>query len=364
MPTLALPTVLTHQFSHLILTWFDQCGRKDLPWQQPVSAYRVWISEIMLQQTQVSTVIGFFERFIQRFPTINSLAAAPIDDVLHLWSGLGYYARARHLHAAAQLIVSNYHGKLPSDLDQLQSLPGIGRSTAGAILALGYQKQAAILDGNVKRVLSRFHAIDMPPSTSTGLRQLWQLAEQYTPEQRVADYTQAMMDLGALVCTRGKPRCSDCPLTGSCLAYQTGTQSLYPIAKPRRELPIKAINMWLFYDLEAKTVLLEKRPPVGIWGGLWSFPESTIMLKLNDISQQYGLTTTKALQALPSFRHTFSHFHLDITAWLIPITKRTLTIEDNSSFIWYRLNGSETRGLAAPVTRLLQTLVEYCNTLA
>src|SRR5690606_6541720 len=213
---------MSDDFAQRVLVWFDQHGRKHLPWQQGITPYRVWLSEIMLQQTQVATVIPYFERFIARFPDVQSLAAAPIDDVLHLWTGLGYYARARNLHRCAQTIVRDYGGEFPASVAALSELPGIGRSTAGALASIAHQQRAAILDGNVKRVLARHHAIDGWPGTTQTLSQLWQFAEQHTPDKRSDHYTQAMMDLGATVCTRSKPACDHCPVADSCIAYAQG----------------------------------------------------------------------------------------------------------------------------------------------
>ena len=219
--------------------WFEQNGRKDLPWQHPRDPYRVWVSEIMLQQTQVATVIPYFERFLGSFPDLDALAGASLDDVLHHWSGLGYYARARNLHRCAISIVENYEGRFPCDQTALESLPGIGRSTAGAIRSLACGQPAAILDGNVKRVLARHYAIEGWPGKSHVQKRLWEVSEKLTPEKQCADYNQAMMDLGSMVCSRGRPACHQCPLSTTCLAFAQGNPSAYPHSKPRRELPVK-----------------------------------------------------------------------------------------------------------------------------
>ena len=226
-------------FQQNILAWFDQHGRKDLPWQQDITPYRVWLSETMLQQTQVATVIPYFNAFVEKFPTIECLAQAPIDEVLHRWSGLGYYARARNLHKTAQLIVEK--GRFPDTLDELIALPGIGLSTAGAILSIAFKKSHPILDGNVKRVLTRFKAVSGWPGNSQVNKELWAISAHLTPIERVADYTQAMMDLGATICTRSKPACEDCPLESHCLARITGTVSLLPTPKPAKTLPVKQL---------------------------------------------------------------------------------------------------------------------------
>jgi len=257
-----------------LLAWFDTHGRHDLPWQHPRTPYRVWISEIMLQQTQVSTVVPYFERFLQRFPDVHSLAAAAQDDVLALWSGLGYYARARNLHRAAQHIVERHDGKFPTTLEAWLALPGIGRSTAGAILAQAFEQRQPILDGNVRRVLARYHAIDGWPGDRAVQDQLWKRAEAATPHRRIADYTQAIMDLGATVCTR-TPRCNQCPLSTGCGAHRLGRTADFPGRRPRKTLPVRLTAMLVLRD-ENGRILLVRRPPTGIWGGLWSLPECGI----------------------------------------------------------------------------------------
>ena len=259
-------------FSQSVLTWFDKHGRKHLPWQQNITPYRVWLSEIMLQQTQVATVIPYFERFTAQFPDVHSLAIAPIDQVLHLWTGLGYYARARNLHRCAQTVVAQYDGEFPSTVKTLCELTGIGRSTAGAIVSIAFQQRAAILDGNVKRVLARYHAVEGWPGQTETLNQLWEIAEQYTPDKRANDYTQAMMDMGATLCMRTKPSCERCPLQSGCIAYAQGAQNRYPSKKPKKDIPVKSVQLLMLRD-PAGDILLQQRPPQGIWGGLWSFPE-------------------------------------------------------------------------------------------
>jgi len=229
------------QFQRAVLAWFDQHGRKDLPWQRDLSPYRVWVSEVMLQQTQVATVIPYFERFMAAFPRVEALARADIDAVLHLWTGLGYYARARNLHRAAQLVVSDYQGRFPTELEPLQALPGVGRSTAGAILSIACGGRAPILDGNVKRVLSRCFAVPGWYGQGAVAKRLWALAESYTPSERVADYTQAMMDLGATLCSRARPQCPRCPLQGSCLAWAAGEPQRYPESRPRKAVPLLGV---------------------------------------------------------------------------------------------------------------------------
>jgi A/G-specific adenine glycosylase len=331
-------------FSKQVLNWFDQHGRKDLPWQQAISPYRVWVSEIMLQQTQVNTVIPYFQRFIARFPDIKSVAEAAQDEVLHHWTGLGYYARARNLQRAAQIIETTHNGIFPSDIDTLMSLPGIGRSTAGAILSLAFKQPAPILDGNVKRVLCRYHAI---PAAE------WALAESLVSTQRPADYTQAMMDLGATVCTRTKPKCTTCPLSTDCMAHVQSQETLYPAAKTRKTIPVRSVQMLLLCN-EQGEILLEKRPPAGIWGGLWSLPECDSQENIEQYCQQrYGCRVVSQ-ETTSAFRHTFSHFHLDITPVKLAITNWNSMIMENARITWYHPNRSSQLGLAAPVKQLLE----------
>ncbi|MGB1880849.1 MAG: A/G-specific adenine glycosylase, partial [Gammaproteobacteria bacterium] len=255
-----------------VIAWFEQHGRRDLPWQHPRTPYRVWLSEIMLQQTQVQTVVPYFIAFTERFPSLPALAAADIDAVLHLWSGLGYYSRARNLHRAARLVVEQHDGELPDSVEALEALPGIGRSTAAAIVAQAWDRPAAILDGNVKRVLARYHAEPGWPGDSAVLRRLWTLAEAHLPTTRACDYTQAMMDLGATVCTRSRPACPACPLREDCSARASDSQTRYPGPRPRRTLPERQTTFLILID-DHNRLLLERRPPAGIWGGLWCFPE-------------------------------------------------------------------------------------------
>ena len=343
-------------FSQRVLDWFDLYGRKNLPWQQSVSPYRTWVSEIMLQQTQVSTVIPYYEKFMQRFPTVCDLANAPIDDVLHHWSGLGYYARARNLYKTAQIVCSEMSGEFPKDSDALESLPGIGRSTAGAIASLSMNLRAPILDGNVKRVLARFAAIDGWPGQAQVLGKLWELAELYTPDQRVAEYTQAMMDLGATLCTRSKPQCDACPLSDACLAYAQNDWQRYPGKKPKKTLPVRTAH-WLVLTNEEGEVLLHQRPPTGIWGGLWSFPELPEGQAIDAYCRdQFGLEVTVG-EKLPVRRHTFSHFHLDIHPQQLLLRKRGCVAFEGNDLVWYNTHRPDARGLAAPVARLLDELI-------
>jgi len=344
------------EFSDKVLTWFRQYGRHNLPWQQDKTPYRVWVSEIMLQQTQVSTVIPYFERFMAAFPTVDTLAKADEDSVLHHWAGLGYYARARNLHGAARIIHEKYAGQFPETVDALSELPGIGRSTAGAIISSAMNKRAVILDGNVKRVLCRYHCVDGWPDQTETNRRLWEIAGRYTPEKECADYNQAMMDLGATLCARTKPACSLCPLNESCEAHLANRTAEFPNKKPKKTLPVKTTTMLILQSPDSRKVLLEKRPPHGVWGGLWSFPEIPTghppdsFLMVNGLKQRDGGETWQAL------RHTFSHFHLDITPMVLPIAKADPRVMESGRWRWYDLANPSQLGLAAPVKSLLVKL--------
>lgn len=343
------------EFQKLILQWYAKHGRKKLPWQHPRTSYRVWLSEVMLQQTQVATVIAYFERFIQRFPELKDLAQANIDEVLALWAGLGYYSRARNLHRCAQIILQDYNGEFPTDSETLQKLPGIGRSTAGAILSLSQNKPSAILDGNVKRVLTRIHAIAGYPGDSATQKQLWEIAEHYTPSENVAEYTQAMMDLGAMICTPRQPKCEECPVKKHCLANQQDQQLLYPTRKKRVELPIKSAYFLLLNNSQ-KQWLLEQRPPVGIWGGLWSLPECPITEDISIWCKKNYFCEIKNIEELPMFRHTFSHFHLDIRPIKANIVKSLPIVQDQPSWEWCELKALNKKGLPAPIKKLFSEL--------
>ena len=346
------------RFSDRVLDWYARHGRRDLPWQAQPTPYRVWVSEIMLQQTQVATVIPYFERFMQCFPDIGTLARAGQDQVLHYWSGLGYYARARHLHAAAKQVLEQHNGRFPEVFDEVASLPGVGRSTAGAILALACGQPHPILDGNVKRVLARYHAVAGWPGQARVQRQLWTLAEQHTPAHASAAYTQAIMDLGATVCSRARPRCDDCPLTDGCAAQAAGQQTDYPTPRPKKILPVRSVCMLLLCN-DAAEVLLEKRPPAGIWGGLWSFPELSVADEpVSWCRDKLGMRTGD-IERWPVRRHTFSHFHLDITPLLVLANDTSSAVMEDKGLLWYNPAGTEQRGLAAPVDALLQRLTKH-----
>jgi A/G-specific adenine glycosylase len=338
------------EFQTAVLDWFDREGRKNLPWQIQPTPYRVWVSEIMLQQTQVATVIPYFLRFIERFPNVHALADAAQDEVLGYWSGLGYYARARNLHKAAQVIVRDYEGEFPADLDRLAALPGIGRSTAGAIMSLGLGIRAPILDGNVKRVLSRYAAVEGWPGEAAIARELWRISEDLTPYTRVADYTQAMMDLGATLCTRSRPDCPRCPVQKGCMALTVGLTAVLPSPKPKKNLPVRPCWMLVLRNA-AGEFYLEKRPPTGIWGGLWSFPEFDGKEAALSWCASRGMSST--LEALPQRRHTFSHYHLDYTPLLGELEQAPLSIAEAGS-VW--AVPEEDSALPAPVRRLMQEL--------
>ena len=337
-------------FSDRLLHWFDRHGRQHLPWQQNITAYRVWVSEIMLQQTQVRTVIAYFKRFMTRFPQVTDLAAASEDKVLHLWTGLGYYARARNLHKTAIIVTERYNAKFPMGLKELASLPGIGRTTAGAIAAIAYHQGATILDANVKRFLTRCFGIEGWPGQASTANILWRIAESLTPTHRVADYTQAMMDMGATLCTRTQPACHRCPFASDCVAYQTRRIGELPAKKPAAPRPVKTTLMLVIENIGG-AVLLHKRPPGGLWGGLWSFPECHEDA-LDYMLHNYGIQPGTQ-RRLGSFRHTFTHFHLDITPIRVISYRQVPQISESDSQIWYNVKNPLEIGLTGPVTKLL-----------
>ncbi len=343
-----------------LLAWSERHGRKDLPWQRARDPYRIWVSEIMLQQTQVSTVIPYYERFLKRFPDVQALARARLDSVLHCWTGLGYYARARNLKKAAEMIVHEHGGHFPRDIDSVSELPGIGRSTAGAILAFSFQQRHPILDGNVKRVLTRLHAIETPVLRRDTENALWALAERYTPRTRVSDYTQAIMDLGATLCRTRKPDCPACPLQQDCVALAQGQPERFPVRSARKTLPVRKVAMLMIRDARGH-VLLAQRPPVGVWGGLWGFPECAPDAAAGDYCRAAFGLRIKTEAPWPVRRHGFSHFQLHITpipAWVTgaSLRKHSPVAMEYGPAVWYNPEKPDTRGLAAPVKRLLQEL--------
>lgn len=347
-----------HPFPQQILTWFDQNGRKHLPWQQNKTPYRVWVSEIMLQQTQVATVIPYFARFMERFADLPALAAAPEDEILHLWAGLGYYSRARNLHRAAKMVMAEFNGVFPNTLDELITLPGIGRSTAGAILSIAFNQPTPILDGNVKRVLARFRGVREPVNDKAIEKMMWELATQYTPLERVADYTQAIMDLGATLCTRSKPDCTRCPFVKSCVAYAENIVRELPAKKATKKTPVRSAT-FLLAQHQGK-ILLYRRPAIGIWGGLWSLPEFSgepDKKSLRQFCQRELGVAASEFEALDSFRHTFSHYHLDIHPVLMKLEKLPAKVMEANQQIWYNPRKPSAVGLPKPVQLLLSKLI-------
>ncbi len=350
-------TRFNHDFAARLLHWYDRHGRKHLPWQIQRTPYRVWISEIMLQQTQVVTVIPYFERFLARFPDVQTLAAADQDEVLHLWSGLGYYSRGRNLHAAAQRIVNEDDGKLPEDMESWCRLPGVGRSTAGAILALSLGKRHPILDGNARRVLCRYHGITSRPGESETENRLWALAEAHTPKRRVAAYTQAIMDLGATLCLRRRPRCKECPLRLGCRAHLDGRTEALPVPRPKKPRPLRRTRFLILRD-QRQSVLLERRPPTGVWGGLWGFPEcAPDEDPARASASRFGLKVGPA-QFLKPRRHGFTHFLLEIQPVLLEVGPSAAAdrIMEGELVLWYKGATSNRLGLAAPVGKILSEL--------
>jgi A/G-specific adenine glycosylase len=344
-------------FSDRVLDWYDQHGRKDLPWQQS-DAYGVWVSEIMLQQTQVATVIPYFERFMQRFPDVEALADADIDTVLAHWSGLGYYARARNLHKAAIVVRDEHGGRFPETFEDVAALPGIGRSTAGAILSLAFGARHPILDGNVKRVLARHEAIPGWPGKTSVANELWAVADRYTPNGRNAAYTQAIMDLGATVCSRTKPRCEGCPVAADCLAFEAGTIADYPGRKPKQDKPLKQTTMVL--AVNGDSLYLERRPPAGIWGGLWSLPEvngPTVGEWCQERFEHNGGPHEK----WGLLRHSFSHYDLDILPVVVRVGESSRKVADGDNSTWYQLDKQPPGGVATPVQKLINELRKASN---
>lgn len=392
-------------FAVRVLDWFDDHGRKHLPWQQNPMPYRVWVSEIMLQQTQVATVIPYYERFMQRFPDLETLADAPIDDVLAHWSGLGYYARCRNLHKLAQTVRTADGAELPTTLDELVALPGIGRSTAGAILSLALGQPEPILDGNVKRVLARCFSVAGWPGKSAVLDELWGLSERLTPVLRTGEFNQAMMDLGATLCTRSRPACERCPLADRCRGLASGDPAAFPGKKPKVVKPVKSTVMLLLRrvgrkesgarDSEGGEILMQRRPPSGIWGGLWSLPEvfsieddlgGWLMASgLEAIADTHACEPEAAIldthksestedkadthkselsarsresisaESVAKFRHTFSHYHLEVDVRSLQVQETDRRILESDELVWYN-GGDLPGGLPAPVTKLLKDL--------
>jgi len=347
---------VTRQLAEQLLAWWDVHGRKDLPWQHEQTPYRVWVSEIMLQQTQVSTVVGYYDRFMEAFPDVQALADADEDAVLHLWTGLGYYSRARNLHKAARQIVTSYNGELPEDLDALVGLPGIGRSTAGAILSLACKQRQPILDGNAKRVLARIFGVTGWPGQSAVQKELWQIADDCTPHERVNDYTQAIMDLGAGLCSRRNPKCEDCPLVSMCKASASGRVHEIPGSKPKKTKPQKEAVMPMLVN--GSEVLLEKRPASGIWGGLYSFPELTDEAEVDDWCERVTGHAPAGTLLWDTVKHSFSHYDLLMQPVRVNAGRIDRKVMDDDRWLWYNTAAPAEVGLAAPVKKLLQRFGE------
>lgn len=365
MATESHPVAPDPDFSSRLIAWQEQHGRHGLPWQQSREAYRVWLSEIMLQQTQVTAVIPYYQRFLSSFPTVFALAAAPVEEVMEHWSGLGYYTRARNLHQCAKQVVEKYQGQFPADPALLQELPGIGRSTAAAITAFSYGTVAAILDGNVKRVLARVFAIDGYPGSKPVEDQMWKLARALLPEQGIEAYTQGLMDMGATLCVRSSPKCPQCPFQDRCQAYAQGRTAELPERKPKKAQKEKQAIMLVVQD--GQQVLLERRPPTGIWGGLLSLPELAGMQEYGDdmisVDAQMAELKQKAgrfgviasIQVLPVVSHAFTHFKLQILPVQVQLSERHAMIsEDDHS--WQNLHDAGQLALPAPIKNLLMSL--------
>jgi A/G-specific adenine glycosylase len=339
------------EFAPTLIDWHRHHGRHDLPWQRHKTPYRVWVSEIMLQQTQVATVIGYYGRFMQRFPEVAALAAAPIDEVLHLWSGLGYYSRARNLHRTAQIVVSEHRGEFPGEVQALARLPGIGRSTAAAIVSIAFNRRATILDGNVKRVLARYFAIAGAPTERQVEQALWQYAQSCTPDSQAAVYTQAIMDFGATLCTRREPLCMHCPLQSGCAAFASGRVQELPTPRARANRPTRQVVMLLATNA-AGQVLLHRRPPSGIWGGLWSLPEFESAQAATQFCESELRMEPSHTQQMALVRHAFTHFDLEITPLRVDLRGLVLdTVAEGA--LWYNARDPERIGLPAPIATLL-----------
>lgn len=335
-------------FAEKLLTWYDQSGRHDLPWQQDKTPYRVWVSEIMLQQTQVQTVVGYYQKFMQSFPSLQALAQATQDEVLAHWAGLGYYARGRNLHKAAQIVQQEFGGTFPTTYDEIVALPGIGKSTAGAILALALQQRYPILDGNVKRVLCRFEAIETWSGEKQTEQLLWKIAEALTPHERFDDYTQAMMDLGATLCRRSKPQCESCPVKSECKAFKLNQTTQLPVSKPKIAKPTRSTVMGVLQN-EAGEVALIQRPQKGIWGGLWSLPEFENEVVFKKALESYG--EYHNLIEYEQIKHTFTHYHLNI----LPFGVFVKNPQAWADLTWVNIK-LQNKGVPTPVKMILERI--------
>lgn len=356
---------MSQTFAGRLIRWQLEHGRHGLPWQGTNDPYAIWVSEVMLQQTQVLTVIPYYQQFMRAFPDVSSLAEAPLERVLALWSGLGYYSRARHLHRSAQLLLEDYGGEFPHDRTVLQRLPGIGRSTAAAIAAFAFGECCTILDGNVKRILARYFGIHGYPGERAIEAQLWQMAERLLPQgpdsKTMASYTQALMDLGALVCVRARPRCQLCPLQSDCVAYRHDQTAVLPTPKPRKSLPVKAAAHLIVID--HNRIFLEKRPPSGIWGGLWCFPELAVdQDSIDYCARNINLSVSKITE-LPCLNHGFTHFKLCIYPQLLRLVMPgpSCAVSDRT---WVTIEEARQLAIPAPVKKLLsmtETVFQSCN---
>ena len=345
---------MTDDFAVALVAWQKRHGRHDLPWQGSREPYTVWLSEIMLQQTQVAAVIPYYQRFLARFPTLKALAAAPLDDVLALWSGLGYYSRARNLHRAAQTVMTQHGGSFPATLEAIMGLPGIGRSTAAAILVFAFGKRSAILDGNVKRVLARVRGIAGYPGETAVAAQLWQQAESLLPKTGLRPYTQGLMDLGATVCARRNPRCKECPVQSLCVACKTNRTHELPTPKLRKALPQRRTMMLVLQ--RAGEILLEKRPPTGIWGGMWCFPEEDADASaVEACARRYGAAVTLG-DLLPLIAHGFTHFKLDILPQLATVSAWPQRAEEPGR-LWITPDDALRAAVPTPVRGIIEQLI-------
>lgn len=338
-------------FAERLIAWQKQHGRQNLPWQKNRDPYRIWVAEILLQQTRVASAIPYYERFLAAFPDLSALAAAPLDAVLAQWAGLGYYSRARNLHRAAQTLATENGGAMPREFDRLLALPGVGRSTAGAIAAVAYGERRAILDGNVKRVLARCFARSGYPGEAAVHRGLWELAESLLPLSQIETYTQALMDLGATLCTPRKPRCPSCPLAEDCAALATQRVAELPTPRPKRELPRRETRVLICRH--QRETLLEQRPPQGIWGGLWSLPE---LLPEESLAQAMARRLPEArlasTRSLPAVKHSFTHFHLRLLPIVCELANRPCSAQSKAE-AWFAPAELAKLGLPAPIARLL-----------
>ncbi|HEV3428871.1 MAG TPA: A/G-specific adenine glycosylase [Paraburkholderia sp.] len=342
-------------FAPRLIAWQREHGRHDLPWQNTRDAYRIWLSEIMLQQTQVSTVIPYYARFLERFPTVEALATAPVDDVMALWAGLGYYTRARNLYRCAQVVTEQHGGQFPCSVEGLAELPGIGRSTAAAIASFAFGARETILDGNVKRVLARVFGVEGFPGEKRVENGMWTLAESLVPDASATDadvsaYTQGLMDLGATLCTRGKPDCERCPFADDCVAKTTNRQRQLPASRPKKAVPTR--RTWMLVLMDGDAVMLEKRPPSGIWGGLWSLPEAADEAALAARAEGFGADVS-TVSALAPLAHTFTHFKLDIEPRVVELGRKGALVAQEADTVWVPLREIDAYGVPAPVRKLL-----------